>query len=68
VSETVEMEAQQRIRAWRGERDEAAAERALSDLESAARSGANIMPVSIAAAKAGVTTGEWGGRLRQVFG
>jgi (2R)-ethylmalonyl-CoA mutase len=68
VSETVEMEAEQRIREWRSKRDGRAVEKALDDLEAAARSGANIMPVSIAAAKAGVTTGEWGGRLRQVFG
>ncbi|GJE00135.1 protein meaA [Methylobacterium isbiliense] len=68
VSETVEMEAEQRIRAWRAERDAAAAAKALDDLEAAARSGANIMPVSIACAKAGVTTGEWGARLREVFG
>lgn len=68
VSETVEMEAEQRIREWRSKRDGRAVEQALDDLEAAARSGANIMPVSIAAAKAGVTTGEWGGRLRQVFG
>jgi (2R)-ethylmalonyl-CoA mutase len=68
VSETVEMEAEQRIRAWRSQRDSKAVEKALADLEAAARSGANIMPVSIAAAKAGVTTGEWGGRLREVFG
>ncbi|MET3692599.1 protein meaA [Methylobacterium goesingense] len=68
VSETVEMEAEQRIREWRSKRDGKAVEKALDDLEAAARSGANIMPVSIAAAKAGVTTGEWGGRLRQVFG
>jgi (2R)-ethylmalonyl-CoA mutase len=68
VSETVEMEAESRIREWRAKRDGRAVEKALDDLEAAARSGANIMPVSIAAAKAGVTTGEWGGRLRQVFG
>ncbi|HEV7439398.1 MAG TPA: protein meaA [Methylobacterium sp.] len=68
VSETVEMEAEARIRDWRTKRDAAAVETALADLEAAARSGANIMPVSIAAAKAGVTTGEWGERLRQVFG
>jgi (2R)-ethylmalonyl-CoA mutase len=68
VSETVEMEAEARIRDWRAKRDGAAVETALADLEAAARSGANIMPVSIAAAKAGVTTGEWGARLREVFG
>jgi (2R)-ethylmalonyl-CoA mutase len=68
VSETVEMEAESRIREWRAKRDGKAVEKALDELEAAARSGANIMPVSIAAAKAGVTTGEWGGRLREVFG
>ena len=68
VSETVEMEAETRIRDWRAKRDDRAVGQALADLEAAARSGANIMPVSIAAAKAGVTTGEWGQRLREVFG
>ncbi|GJD89769.1 Ethylmalonyl-CoA mutase [Methylobacterium hispanicum] len=68
VSETVEMEAETRIRAWRSERDARAVGRALEDLEQAARSGANIMPPSIQAAKAGVTTGEWGACLRAVFG
>ncbi|WP_238181791.1 methylmalonyl-CoA mutase family protein, partial [Methylobacterium trifolii] len=68
VSENVEMEAEARIRDWRAKRDDRAVGRALEDLEAAARSGANIMPVSIAAAKAGVTTGEWGARLRDVFG
>ncbi len=68
VSETVEMEAEARIRDWRAKRDDRAVGKALDDLEAAARSGANIMPVSIAAAKAGVTTGEWGTRLREVFG
>jgi (2R)-ethylmalonyl-CoA mutase len=61
VPETVEMEAVHRIRAWRAARDEAAAERALGALD-------NIMPASIDCAKAGVTTGEWGERLRRVFG
>ncbi|CAO4136492.1 protein meaA [Methylorubrum extorquens] len=68
VSETVEMEAEARIREWRSKRDDRAVGQALADLEQAARSGANIMPPSIAAAKAGVTTGEWGQRLREVFG
>jgi (2R)-ethylmalonyl-CoA mutase len=68
VPETVEMEAVHRIRAWRAERDKAAAEHALSELESAAREDRNIMPASIACAKAGVTTGEWGEALRRVFG
>ena len=34
----------------------------------AAQEGRNIMEPSIACAKAGVTTGEWAGTLRQVFG
>ncbi|MGX7703365.1 protein meaA [Methylobacterium sp. Gmos1] len=68
VSETVEMEAQTRIKAWRAQRDAAAVAAALDELEAAARDGRNVMPASIACAKAGVTTGEWGERLRQVFG
>ncbi len=57
-----------RLRAWRSQRDGKAAQAALAALGEAARSGANIMPASIAAAKAGVTTGEWGQALRDVFG
>ncbi|MFL5229972.1 MAG: protein meaA, partial [Microvirga sp.] len=68
VPETVEMEAVHRIRAWRASRDEASAEAALAGLESAAREDRNVMPASIDCAKAGVTTGEWGERLRRVFG
>jgi ethylmalonyl-CoA mutase len=68
VPETVEMEAVHRIRAWRAGRDAAAAEAALAELEAAAREGRSIMPPSIACAKAGITTGEWGEALRRVFG
>jgi (2R)-ethylmalonyl-CoA mutase len=68
VPETVEMEAVRRIRAWRDARDAGAAEGALADLEAAAREDRSIMPASIACAKAGVTTGEWGEALRRVFG
>ena len=65
-----EVEAQQiaRLNAWRAERDAAAVAAALSDLRAAARDGRNIMSPSIAAAKAGVTTGEWGTALREAFG
>ncbi|ADZ68792.1 protein meaA [Polymorphum gilvum] len=68
VPEHVEAEAIEKIRAWREARDTAAAERALEDLRAAAREGRNIMEPSIAAARAGVTTGEWGRALREVFG
>jgi (2R)-ethylmalonyl-CoA mutase len=68
VPETVEMEAAHRIRAWRAERDDRQVEAALQDLEAAAREDRSIMPPSLACAKAGVTTGEWGETLRRVFG
>ncbi|MFN4168616.1 MAG: methylmalonyl-CoA mutase family protein, partial [Pannonibacter phragmitetus] len=68
VSAHVEDEAIERIKAWRSARDGAAAEAAIAELKAAAREGRNIMEPSIAAAKAGVTTGEWGAALREVFG
>lgn len=57
-----------RLEAWRAARDQDAVRAALADLEAAARDGTNIMPASVAAAKAGVTTGEWGDIVRGVFG
>ena len=54
--------------AWRKGRDAGAVSAALTALHDAARSAKNIMPASIAAAKAGVTTGEWGAAMRVVFG
>ena len=58
----------QRLNAWREARDDGAVKAALSDLRKAAQEGTNIMPASIAAAKAGATTGEWGTAIRGVFG
>ncbi len=57
-----------RLKSWRAERDRNAAEAALAALKAAAQENRNIMPASIAAAKAGVTTGEWAAALRQVYG
>lgn len=68
VPEHVEEEAIAKVAAWRSERDAAQVETALAELKSAAQEGRNIMEPSIAAAKAGVTTGEWGRTLREVFG
>ena len=68
VSDDVEHEAIRRLTVWRASRDEAAVETTGRDLAEAAREGRNLMPVSIAAAKAGMTTGEWGEILREVFG
>jgi len=56
------------ITAWRAARDGAAAEAAIAALKAAASAGDNIMEPSIACAHAGVTTGEWGRALREVFG
>ena len=53
---------------WRAARDEAAAQAAIAELERTVRDGGNVMEPSIACAHAGVTTGEWGGALRGVFG
>ncbi len=68
VPHEVEAEQIARLNAWRESRDAAAVAAALDDLRAAARDGRNIMPPSIACAKAGVTTGEWGFALRAAFG
>src|SRR5262249_56792866 len=68
VQESVEIGQVAALQAWRKRRDDKAVRQALVDLKSAAAEGRNIMEPSIAAAKAGVTTGEWGGVLREVFG
>jgi (2R)-ethylmalonyl-CoA mutase len=57
-----------RLQAWRAARDESRVRAALEAVRQAAASGANIMPPSIAAAKAGATTGEWGDMVRAAFG
>jgi (2R)-ethylmalonyl-CoA mutase len=58
----------ERLKRFRSERNETTVATALTQLRDAAKSGANIMPPSIACAKAGVTTGEWGDVVRQCFG
>ncbi|MCT8330646.1 protein meaA [Albidovulum sediminis] len=68
VDPAVEAEQIGRLNAWRQARDPRAVEAALAALRRAAAEGRNIMPPSIACAKAGVTTGEWAGVLRAVHG
>jgi (2R)-ethylmalonyl-CoA mutase len=68
VDESVEADQIARLNAWREGRDAAAVSAALADLETAAKEGRNVMEPSIACARAGVTTGEWGTTLRAVFG
>src|SRR6202167_495568 len=58
----------ERLAALRDARDAKAVAAALETLRKAAKTGGNIMPPSIACAKAGVTTGEWGFALRAAFG
>ena len=68
VPDSVEIEAIGRLKAWRAQRDGKAAEAALAELSAAAKEDRNVMPASIACAKAGVTTGEWAQALREIFG
>ncbi|MFL9825005.1 methylmalonyl-CoA mutase family protein [Rhodoplanes sp. SY1] len=64
----VEEEQVARLQAWRAARDGDAVAQTLAELRRAAIEGRNIMPASIACAKAGVTTGEWAFALREGFG
>jgi (2R)-ethylmalonyl-CoA mutase len=68
VDPAVEAETIADTNAWRASRDNAAVEAALRELRHAAAEGLNIVPPSIALAKAGGTTGEWGTALREIFG
>ena len=68
VDPAVEQDQIDRLDAWRAERDAARVKAALASLRAAAEAGENIMPASIEAAKAGVTTGEWAGEMRRVHG
>jgi ethylmalonyl-CoA mutase len=68
VSPQAEAEQVERLEAWRASRDQKAVAAALKELRTAARENRNIMPASIACAKADVTTGEWGFALRESFG
>jgi (2R)-ethylmalonyl-CoA mutase len=65
----VERERVEALERWKAERDEAEVQTALEELRRvAAADGENVMPATIAAAKAGATTGEWSAVLRETFG
>lgn len=68
VDPSVEQDQIDSLIAWRTNRDSNAVQAALADLRHTAQTGGNIMAPSIAAAKAGATTGEWADQMRQVFG
>ncbi len=70
--QTVPPEAEAVVRAalqrWRADRDAEAVSGALDALRDAAKTDTNLMEVTLACAKAGVTTGEWADALREVYG
>ncbi len=68
VEPEVERRAAEAVREWRAGRDAGAVQEALTALRDAAKTDANLMPATLACARAGVTTGEWAGALREVFG
>ena len=68
VDPAVEQDQVDRLNAWRSARDDASVASALRSLRAAAQAGENIMPASIAAAKAGVTTGECAAQMRLIYG
>ncbi len=69
VDPQVEADQRAAVERWRSERDQPAVDRALSELARVAREEhENIMPATIEAARAGVTTGEWAQTLREAFG
>jgi (2R)-ethylmalonyl-CoA mutase len=73
VDPAVEQRAIDAVRAWRADRDataegRAAWEAAIARLTEDAKTGVSLIPATIACARAGVTTGEWSGALREVFG
>ena len=69
VDPAVEAEQRAALAAWRAARDDAAVQAALAELRRVAAAGEeNVMPATLAAARAGVTTGEWAQALRDVFG
>jgi len=68
VDESAEREQIERLNAFRASRNDAEVSSALQNLRDVVRAGGNVMPPSIQAAKAGVTTGEWTDTLRKIFG
>jgi (2R)-ethylmalonyl-CoA mutase len=68
VDEAVEREQLELLAEWRAQRDDDAVARALADLREVARGADNLVPATVAFARAGGTVGEWAGALREVFG
>ncbi|RAO39825.1 Protein MeaA [Micromonospora noduli] len=68
VDPAVEAAAVDGVRRWRADRDATVVDAALARLRADAATTTNLMPATVECVRAGVTTGEWAGALRQVFG
>ena len=68
IDRNAEQEQLNNLKKWRSARDNEMVQKALQKLKKAVEDGKNIMPPSIEAARAGVTTGEWGDVMRSIFG
>ena len=68
VDPAVEAAALERLEAWKSARDDDAAQAALTELRAVAATTASLVPATLSCARSGVTTGEWAGALREVFG
>jgi (2R)-ethylmalonyl-CoA mutase len=68
IDTAIEAEHIRAIKAWREARDQAVVDAALTHLAEVARTSENLVPATIALARAGGTVGEWAGALREVFG
>ena len=63
-----EQSALESVKEWKAQRDETEVAEALAALAEAAKTDTNLMAATLVAARAGATTGEWAGTLREVFG
>jgi (2R)-ethylmalonyl-CoA mutase len=68
IDPAVEKQAVAALEEWRAHRDNAAVERSLDELRKVANTSDNLFDATLECARAGVTTGEWAGALREVFG
>jgi (2R)-ethylmalonyl-CoA mutase len=68
VDPAAEAAALESLQKWRSERNASAVDATLSKLRAAARTTDNLMPVTLECVRAGVTTGEWAGVLRELYG
>ncbi|TCO44547.1 (R)-ethylmalonyl-CoA mutase [Kribbella antiqua] len=68
VDPAAESAALESLVSWRSSRDSGAVEAALLKLREVAKGTDNLMPATLECARAGVTTGEWAGVLREMFG